>query len=866
MSVSSKPLRDSDGRVVAYVVGLRGIDTEVATRRSLAKSEEHFRLVAENSSDVLYETDVDGVIQWVSPSVHQVLGYLPSELIGTRSVDLVAKDDFEKLVERHQWVLIGKKVGRAIMRMRTATGELRWMSVRAQPTRGPSDRVIGSVVALRDSHNEVAAQRAANTLSAGSQVLVRSENETDLFEQMCQAAVDEGGYELAWYARRVDGPEHLIEKVASSREHADYVEAITLDWSTGPLGLGPTGTAIRTGEPVVINDTTADEHFTPWLGDATVHGFRSSVALPVVVDGQVDGSLQVYASEPYAFAGEVAEVLRDLASELGFGIKRLRDHERLLKSLNDQTLLSKAIDQASESIVVTDPASNILYANPSAARTSGYSVDEMLGQNPRVFQSELHDSAFYQSMWSQLLTGQPWHGTLINRRKSGELYEEDVTISPIHDAEGRLTAYVAVKRDLTNERLLETNRSREQRDRLAILDVMQEVRRGDSLQATAEKFCRAVTTLASIDAALTVLVQGDGTLLTIGTGGAELGGATSGAVLAFADPESIVERTDAGAWWLDFADFASTVTVSESSVTGRMIKEGFTAIGNVPIRWEGQLVGILALATKDDDGPEWMGARLSVFEELGSYAGALFGAEADVYSKRESLRTNVQTIMRERRFSPVFQPFVELGSGRIVGYEALTRFDDGESPDQRFMQAHSVGLGSELEALCAQSALDLTSHMASDVWLSLNFSPAALLDGHAAKVVNGVDRPLVIEVTEHAQIKNYVAIRHALADLENCRLAVDDAGAGYTSLSHILELHPDFVKLDISLVRDIDTNPARQAMIAGMCHFAAQSGTTLIAEGIETEAEAEMLRELGVPLGEGGMLGQGFLFGRPRPF
>ena len=74
------------------------------------------------------------------------------------------------------------------------------------------------------------------------------------------------------------------------------------------------------------------------------------------------------------------------------------------------------------------------------------------------------------------------------------------------------------------------------------------------------------------------------------------------------------------------------------------------------------------------------------------------------------------------------------------------------------------------------------------------------------------------------------------------------------------------MKLDISLVRDIDTNPARQAMIAGMCHFAAQSGTTLIAEGIETEAESAMLRELGVPLGEGGMLGQGYFYGRPAPF
>ena len=167
MSVSAKALRANDGCVEAFVVGLRCIDTEVATRRSLAKSEEHFRLVAENSSDIQYETDVDGVIRWISPSVHQVLGYSPSELVGTRSADLASKDDFANVVERHQLVLSGKTVGRVQMRLRTASGELRWMAVRAQPTRDASDRVTGSVVALRDCQNEITAQRAANTLSAG---------------------------------------------------------------------------------------------------------------------------------------------------------------------------------------------------------------------------------------------------------------------------------------------------------------------------------------------------------------------------------------------------------------------------------------------------------------------------------------------------------------------------------------------------------------------------------------------------------------------------------------------------------------------------------------------------------------------------
>jgi PAS domain S-box-containing protein len=861
MSVSTKPIRSRDGSITAVVVGLRSIDAEVATRQSLAKSESHFRLLAENSSDVVYETDLDGVIKWVSPSVYQVLGWIPDSLLGTRAVDLVSREDAAQLSERHEQLLSGQKIGRAQFRLRTADGDLRWMGVRAQPARGATSNIVGSVVSLRDCQSEVAAQRAANTLSAGSQVLVRSESEEDLLVEMCQAAVDEGGYALAWYARRVDDAAHSINKVASSRKHHDYVDSIEVDWSTGPNGRGPTGAAIRTEEPAVVTDMAGNDKFAPWLGQATVHGFQSCIALPVHVEGTIDGSLQVYSADPNAFDGHVVDVLKDLAEELGFGIKRLRDHERLVQSLKDQALLSKAIDQASESILITDPSGAMLYANPSSVRTSGYALDELLGENPRILQSELHDHTFFQVMWAHLVGGQSWHGTMINRRKNGELYEEDATISPIHDPEGRLMAYVAVKRDLTVERRLETNRTREQRDRLDILDIMQDVRRGDSLHETAEAFCRAAANLVDIDAALMVLVQGDGTLLTIGTGGDELGGATSGVILEFQNPELLIERTEAGAWWIDLSQYR---VVSPDGVTARMVRGGFTAIGNVPIRWEGQLVGILALATKGEEGPESMNARLAVFEELGSYAGALFGAEADVFSKKESLRSNVLKIMKNRSFHPVFQPFVELETGTIVGYEALTRFDDGEPPDQRFLQAHSIGLGSELEALCAETALTAASDLEPDIWLSLNFSPAALLDGHAAKVVDGVTRHLVIEVTEHAQIKNYQAIRRALSEIGNCQLAVDDAGAGYTSLSHILELQPDFVKLDISLVRDIDTNPARQAMIAGMCHFAAQSGTTLIAEGIETDAEANKLRELGVPLGEAGMLGQGYLFGRPR--
>ena len=266
MSVSAKSIYERDGSVGAIVVGLRNIEDEVATRQSLAESEAHFRLLAENSSDIVFETNVDGVIKWVSPSVYEVLGWTPEEIVGMRAVDLVALDDAAELTERHERLLSGRTIGGAQFRLRTATGDLRWMGVRAQPAHGTTTSIVGSVFALRDCQSEVAAQRAASTLSAGSQVLVRSESEEDLLVQMCQAAVDEGGYALAWYGRRVDDAEHSIAKVAASNKHHDYATSIKVDWSTGPLGQGPVGTAIRTGEPVVMSDLAGNGSFAPWLG------------------------------------------------------------------------------------------------------------------------------------------------------------------------------------------------------------------------------------------------------------------------------------------------------------------------------------------------------------------------------------------------------------------------------------------------------------------------------------------------------------------------------------------------------------------------------------------------------------------------
>jgi EAL domain-containing protein (putative c-di-GMP-specific phosphodiesterase class I) len=177
----------------------------------------------------------------------------------------------------------------------------------------------------------------------------------------------------------------------------------------------------------------------------------------------------------------------------------------------------------------------------------------------------------------------------------------------------------------------------------------------------------------------------------------------------------------------------------------------------------------------------------------------------------------------------------------------------------RFSEAERVGLRREFEAVTLAEVMRAEVELPSGKWLGINVSPELVLEpGWLAERVKGTSRRLVIELTEHAPIEDYAALRAALDTLPSrMAVAVDDAGAGYASLRHIYELRPHFVKLDIALVRGVNRDPLRQALIAGLVHFADDTGSRLIAEGIETEAEAATLRRLHV------RIGQGYLFARP---
>jgi EAL domain-containing protein (putative c-di-GMP-specific phosphodiesterase class I) len=208
----------------------------------------------------------------------------------------------------------------------------------------------------------------------------------------------------------------------------------------------------------------------------------------------------------------------------------------------------------------------------------------------------------------------------------------------------------------------------------------------------------------------------------------------------------------------------------------------------------------------------------------------------------------------------VFQPIVHLGDRRIVGFEALTRFDDDRPPELWFSEAAELGLAAPLERATLQVAAATASQLPTGRYVSINVSAAILQGPEDLHLLPDLAcRPIVLELTEHDAVDDYEAVRQTIRSLTDVSLAVDDAGAGYSSLSHILALRPDFIKLDKTWVRDVPTDTVRQALVSGLVHFSNASNAALIAEGIETEDEARVLADLGVTFG------QGFLFGAAAP-
>jgi EAL domain-containing protein (putative c-di-GMP-specific phosphodiesterase class I) len=277
----------------------------------------------------------------------------------------------------------------------------------------------------------------------------------------------------------------------------------------------------------------------------------------------------------------------------------------------------------------------------------------------------------------------------------------------------------------------------------------------------------------------------------------------------------------------------------------------------------GIVMGFVAVADRLRDLQDELGRGLEIERERARREDEMAGLDRH---RRKRKREQIARLTDGEGLGVALQPIVDLDSGKVVGAEALARFKDADGEplptESTFLDAHALDMGIELELAVIRLALRCEDRLPAGLYLALNVSPDVLAHADLEELVarDHDERPLVVELTEHQPVEDYVELDEALTRLRGhgVRVAVDDVGSGFASFRHVTRVNPEILKLDRTLVCGIDEDPVRQSLAAAIVAFARDVGAIVVSEGIENQSELSCLMDLAVGCG------QGFYLARPE--
>ncbi|HYG60605.1 MAG TPA: EAL domain-containing protein, partial [Symbiobacteriaceae bacterium] len=525
---------------------------------------------------------------------------------------------------------------------------------------------------------------------------------------------------------------------------------------------------------------------------------------------------------------------------------------------------------AANAVVITDADGKVLWINPAFTRLTGYAMDEVWGNTPRILKSGRHTDAFYRNIWDTVLDGRTWHGEIYNRRKDGTVYVEEQIITPVQNSIGEITHFIGIKQDVTERKRRE--------ERLGFLATHDELTGLFNRRALNERLELLVERAQSQSA-------GSGALLTMDLDRFKLVNDTLGhpagdqLLIAVAQ---LLRSTVRGSDFVarhggdEFAVVLDDATVEDAEALAGRIQQLMGA-AEFPIKG-GVISSSVSIGVVPIDG-------LLSAHEVAELADSALNAAKDsgrgktvVYrshEKRHSIShaaawaARIKDALKEDRLLLHFQPIVQLEGRQIAGYEALARLvaEDGSLiyPQDFLPAAETAGLMPSVDRWVISHVLDL-AQANPDVLFFVNLSGHSLVDEgllyylqHRLESGHASPGQLVVEVTESVAIRDLVALQEWMVRLRSagCQFALDDFGAGFSSFAYLRSLPADYVKIDGTYVRDLEDNAASRALVEAMVSAAHALGKVVIAEWIESENVAHELRQMGVALG------QGFHLGRP---
>ncbi len=558
------------------------------------------------------------------------------------------------------------------------------------------------------------------------------------------------------------------------------------------------------------------------------------------------------------------------------GLVFLHDIRERIRSETEMRKLSSAIAQTADAVMITDRQGIIEYVNPAFETMTGYVRADVIGAGSNILKSGRQGETFYQRLWSTILAGEPFSDVLVNRRKDGTLYYEEKTITPLKDTYGSITHFVSTGRDIT-----ERMQTQEQLQYLAQHDALTELPNRVLLLDRLKQGLARARWHRRLVAVLFVDLDRFKTIND--TLGHEVGDRLL-QQLADRFRRSVREGDTVARFGGD--EFVILLDdVADESDIAAIAKKVLETLAP-PFEIDDQRLYITAsigISLYPNDGEDsgilLKHADIAMYraKELGKNTYQFFAADMSARAfERLSLETRLRHALERNEFVLQYQPQIDVATGRIVGVEALLRWQHPDFglvlPGDFIASLEETGQIAPvgdwvLTTACAQLR---AWHSAGyqDLQMAVNLSPRQLQsDGFAARTKNTLaifDIPpsrLELEITENVLLRQAGMAHDALEGLRvlGVRLAIDDFGTGYSSLAYLQRFSIDTLKIDRSFVHDIPGDPDDSAITTAIAALARSLQLTIVAEGVETVAQRDFLRQLGCTIM------QGHLFSRPLP-
>lgn len=819
----------------------------------------------------MFYKDTLGRYLGVNSAFEQIVGKARSEIIGKTVRDVLPIDvstpyDSDN-TDRELMRKGGMQIFEAALKKPDGTKlELMFHKAIFKGTNGEIGGIVG--VALDISERKAAEgrviqlNRILTVLSETNELVVRIQDRDELLREVSDVLREKGNFALAWV--------HIEEADEVRIFAAEAGRDVALRMSKAILN--PERPCAPSNRLACRDINCCDEKLALELAE---YGHKALVHLPLVVGGAAIGGIGILGSEDQLFGEDEQRLLDELVSNICFALEAI-SHEKLRKTAEESLMLAaKVFENNAEGIIITDARNAILMVNNAFTTVTGYSAADVIGNNPGMLSSGRQSPDFYRHMWEVLQTRGQWNGEVVNRRKNGELYPEWLTITQVRNEAGVTTNYVAVFSDLTTRKEIE-----QRLNFLAHYDALTSLPNRllfqDRLNQTLVSARRAKRSvgLLFLDLDRFKLLNE-----TVGhSSGDHLLQEVSARLLATIEEGHSVSRLGGDQFAVIAQQLASTLDLS--SYANKLQK---ALLKTIEIQGhEIHISASIGISIFPEDGEDvdtlTKNADSAMYQAIedGGNTFRFFSHHMNESSlDRVRMEGKLHHALERQELEVHFQPFISTATGRIIGAEALLRWNRPDlggavDPTAFIPLLEETGLilpvGDWVLRRAAEEVKRWREQTGEDLFVAVNFSAVQLADPELLDKIRrlldecGVEPSAIeVELTESAVMRDAAKGIDLMRQLRalGMQLSIDDFGTGYSSLSYLKQLPACTLKIDRSFVMDIPDDPDAVAIARAIVALGHSLGLQIVAEGVETPAQVDFLRDVGADIF------QGFYFARP---